>query len=108
MALIKCSECGNEISDKAESCPKCGNPIVQQRNINNTGVNVHTIQETSKKFKKILLLSWILMILGGVSFFSQTGSGIKPEDISVIPIYVLLVGMILYIYSKFQIWWNHK
>ena len=27
MALIKCSECGKEISDKATSCPKCGNPI---------------------------------------------------------------------------------
>ena len=48
------------------------------------------------------------MILGGVSFFSQTGSGIKPEDVSVTPIYVFLVGMILYIYSKFQIWWHHK
>ena len=27
MALIKCSECGQIISDKATSCPKCGNPI---------------------------------------------------------------------------------
>lgn len=27
MALIKCSECGQMISDKATSCPKCGNPI---------------------------------------------------------------------------------
>lgn len=27
MALIKCSECGKEVSDKAESCPNCGNPI---------------------------------------------------------------------------------
>lgn len=24
MALIKCSECGNEVSDKAKNCPKCG------------------------------------------------------------------------------------
>lgn len=27
MALIKCPECGNEVSDKAASCPKCGYPI---------------------------------------------------------------------------------
>lgn len=27
MALIKCSECGKEISDKAKSCPNCGCPI---------------------------------------------------------------------------------
>lgn len=27
MALIECSECKKEISDKAQSCPHCGNPI---------------------------------------------------------------------------------
>lgn len=27
MALIKCSECGKEVSDKATSCPNCGCPI---------------------------------------------------------------------------------
>lgn len=27
MALIKCSECGKEISDKAKTCPNCGAPV---------------------------------------------------------------------------------
>jgi hypothetical protein len=27
MALIKCPECSNEVSDKAASCPKCGHPL---------------------------------------------------------------------------------
>lgn len=27
MALIKCSECGKEISDKAKTCPNCGCPL---------------------------------------------------------------------------------
>lgn len=27
MALIKCSECNNQVSNKATSCPKCGAPI---------------------------------------------------------------------------------
>ena len=27
MALIKCSECGREISDKAKTCPGCGAPV---------------------------------------------------------------------------------
>ena len=27
MSLIKCSECGNEISDKASACPHCGSPV---------------------------------------------------------------------------------
>ncbi len=31
MALIKCPECGNMISDKAERCPKCGAPRMEQQ-----------------------------------------------------------------------------
>ena len=31
MALIKCPECGNMISDKAEKCPKCGAPRMEQQ-----------------------------------------------------------------------------
>ncbi len=27
MALIKCPECGKEISDKASACPNCGMPL---------------------------------------------------------------------------------
>jgi len=27
MALIKCKDCSNEISDSAEACPKCGAPV---------------------------------------------------------------------------------
>ena len=27
MALIKCPECGNPVSDKADKCPKCGYPM---------------------------------------------------------------------------------
>ena len=28
MALIQCSNCGKEISDKAKACPQCGQPVV--------------------------------------------------------------------------------
>lgn len=27
MALIKCKECGSEVSDSAKTCPKCGAPV---------------------------------------------------------------------------------
>lgn len=27
MAIIKCPECGKEVSDKAKACPNCGVPI---------------------------------------------------------------------------------
>lgn len=31
MALIKCSECGKEISDKAKACPNCGFPMAENK-----------------------------------------------------------------------------
>lgn len=27
MALIKCPDCGREVSDKANACPNCGCPL---------------------------------------------------------------------------------
>ena len=33
MALIKCTECGKEFSDKASACPNCGCPT-SEMNIN--------------------------------------------------------------------------
>lgn len=31
MALIKCTGCGHDVSDKATECPHCGHPISQER-----------------------------------------------------------------------------
>ncbi len=36
MALIKCPECGKEISDKAAACPNCGCPISGGNGVNST------------------------------------------------------------------------
>ena len=38
MALIKCSECGKEISDKATNCVHCGCPIPSSQNNSNAEV----------------------------------------------------------------------
>ena len=27
MALVKCTDCGKEVSENAETCPNCGNPV---------------------------------------------------------------------------------
>ena len=54
MALIKCSECGKEISDKAEMCVNCGNPI--QKEIKKEKLkNRKSFDDLTKEEKKQLL-----------------------------------------------------
>ena len=40
MALIKCTECGHDVSDKASVCPNCGCPIEKEHlsEVTKTGV----------------------------------------------------------------------
>ena len=63
MSLIKCSECGKEISDKASSCPQCGCPIniiqnktnenitspIENNNINNNAMISESTRQTNQK-----------------------------------------------------------
>jgi flagellar basal body-associated protein FliL len=49
MALIKCSECGKEISDKAKMCVNCGNPIKKEK--------------TKRPKKKNILIVIIILVI---------------------------------------------
>ena len=60
MALVKCSECGKEISDKALTCPHCGNPIQAIRNAQIVERN----KAYSKQFNLQIRLYNILAFLG--------------------------------------------
>ncbi len=48
MSLIKCAECGKEISDKADKCPNCGCPL----NEKDLGVESFKEKTETKKEKK--------------------------------------------------------
>jgi len=72
MALMKCSECGNDVSDKAPSCPKCGAPVVPGQS--NAGViqaqpvpagetAAPTRPATTKKIRPLRLVL-LLVLLG--------------------------------------------
>lgn len=68
MAIIKCEECGAEISDKAKVCPKCGAPIREE-----------------ERNEEIYIL--VLMVVGAILFFVGIyflGSGLSTimEDLN--------------------------
>ncbi len=66
MALIKCSECGADISEKASECPKCGCPL---------DITKQVISEAKKKKRKkvitffTVVLAFIMILSMGVFFF---------------------------------------
>lgn len=88
MALIKCPECGKEISDKASACPNCGCPIGKESKNLNGGKEVYTgfqelntnkVNQQNKKSNKgfeilcrvLLLLASIIEIINTSAWFED-------------------------------------
>lgn len=67
MALIKCPECGKEISSKAKMCIHCGYPLEELNNI----VSSETVEDydlynpplITQKYQVIVLLSLFIIII---------------------------------------------
>ena len=65
MALIKCVECGREISDKASSCPNCGAPVAAQNGVVDETKESKYAPKTKKPLNKAVLITsigWILVL----------------------------------------------
>ena len=109
MALIKCPDCGNQVSDRAPTCPKCGAPIAGREETIAIGASLTTIQETSKRLKAQIVMSSVCFWVGLlwiVVIANATQSGEKTS--LAIPILLSAVGLIWYLTTRFRIWWHHK
>ena len=62
MALIKCPECGKEVSDKAKSCTNCGFPMNKYSDNNRFPI----ITIVSFLFMTLFVLSMIFLHVGWV------------------------------------------
>ena len=96
MALIKCSECGNDVSDKANSCPKCGAPI-------NVAVSqVQPIIVTAPKSRSLAII--LALFLGGLGihkfYLNRPGWGFLYLIFcwTFIPTIISLIEAIIYIF----------
>ena len=93
MPLIKCPECGKQISDRAPACPSCACPI-----------KPITIEATGKKWKGLQL---IFALLFAIAFIWTLASLSSPES-SPIPALLAIIGLFGYIFSRIGSWWYHK
>jgi len=102
MALIKCGECSKEISDRAESCPHCGNPVAADPDIVG-GRQVRTVERTAKRFKGQVLIAAALIVIGLVWGIA----GIQSEERSGWPGLLLIAGLGWYVVTRVRAWWHH-
>lgn len=62
MALIKCTGCGHDVSDKASGCPHCGCPISQENHLTLqiAGYNAKTAETLINKRISVVLY-WLML-----------------------------------------------
>lgn len=102
MALIKCNNCGNMVSDKAEKCIKCGAPIEKGVAISNDEISKDTdsdgntkvdnassveeyIEEPQRKRKglMVLLCGFLFIVIAiGAYFFLKGADGESKKQIN--------------------------
>ncbi|HEX7112734.1 MAG TPA: hypothetical protein VF216_09840 [Mizugakiibacter sp.] len=91
MALIKCGECGRDISSLAPACPGCGAPTKAAAQAEPT-----TIQATGKQYKGLqltgvlLILAGVVVGIGGAPVFGPLLGGL---------------GVVCYIFGRVGGWW---
>lgn len=94
MALIACTECGTQISDKAAACIKCGAPVKPPAGKQ----PLVTTQQTSKGFKAAQAVGVIMMVAGAIAV--PAGS---PAVASV----GLFGGLVVYLAARAGAWWHN-
>ena len=96
MALISCSECGKKVSENADSCPHCGDPIAAKPPAT---ANV----KVARALKKWEGIGFVLMAIGIVMVIIH--EQMTNEDITkagVIGGYLLLAGSIVFLIGRFK------
>jgi len=106
MVLIKCPECSREVSDKAPTCPKCGAPIAAASVDREVGVNLTTVQATSKRLKAQMLLA-VLSLSVGIVWVILAVNASERGSLAV-PTSLFVGGLVWYAIIRFRIWWHHE
>jgi len=99
MALIKCSECSKEVSDKANACPSCGNPIHNQPVNAEEGKKPVEIVQTNKTWKKIYIFALVLLVWGLANIVNQGSTNFG--------ILLIFLAFILIITARVGSWWTN-
>ena len=89
MALVKCGECGKEISDKAATCPGCGAPMTSAAAKKAKG----TVARKGGKFEAA---GFLLIAIGIVTAMAAEGTAVT------VGVALAAVGFVVFIMGRFM------
>lgn len=98
MALIKCPECGKEISDKAVSCPNCGCPL-KETIIETEQSKINTRRKNHGELIVFLGILAFIFSLYASNNPSQTFFGLTIDILWGISAILIIVGVVFLLMS---------
>lgn len=103
MALIKCSNCGKEISSNAKACIHCGKELVEHytSSVNGTEKNINFFLKLSKIFKYGTYIFAGLVLLIGLMSTGGTG---EAEIFVICLIFSIILVIIAILSTPFLEW----
>lgn len=104
--LVKCPDCGRDVSSLASACPGCARPMradpIQQRHTD----TVQTVERTSREWKMHILLASLTVIVGVVWLIAAMTGYCSQEQIGW-SMLLLIPGVIWYVLARVGAWWHH-
>lgn len=96
MAMIKCGECGNDVSSLAAACPRCGNPICTSKP--DTANAIITTQSTSQKYKAHMIIACMVCCVGVILLIGE---------FPLFGVSTCIIGLIWFFIARSQAWWHN-
>jgi|GEM_PF-1411657 len=108
--LVKCTECGQEVSDSARVCPHCGYPLQRKAPL---------VDGFSRRLRRQRVIATIPLVAGVliVAFLKLIGSSLTNDNIeswygitfvliAVIGFAAVVVGGIWHLVIALRLWWH--
>ncbi len=109
MPLVACPDCGQQLSDAAPACLKCGRPM--RAPLAGLGPSdVQTVELTSKRWKKLQLWGGVFMVLAPIVCATGMGGGSSHPSVGTMATGwgMFLLGLVLMLWGRLGAFWYHK
>jgi len=102
--MIKCSECGHDVSDKADKCPYCGAPIemdskIAEKDFETTAADIDSKANKKSKKKKIIIIAAVVFVVAivgialGINAHNEQMAKNYSKDLSSYTVNALMFGI---------------